>query len=506
MPRTVALRSFPRISASLRLILAVALLLAARAWAGDDFERWYTLEMGGKRAGYMHAVQRTVGDQITSETKLVIAFGRGDAAVKIEMAGSFVETKDGRPVSMRSSQELAKTPMVTTYTFGEDAIAIKSEQAGRTTADTAPLPEGSWLPPAAASEYVRQRLAAGAEKIVVRSMDPLTGAAPTTTTRTGVKKVETEVMGKRVSAFECTAVSSANPSIESVEVLDEEGIAVRSTANMGPFAITIVAATRAAALAEAEAPEVMVRTFVKPDRRIERARELESATYLLSIPSGEMPELPGTGAQRVEAVGRSSARVTIATSGGAAADPKDAEDRTLLASSPMLNHEDERVSELVKKALVGAGESPKERAQALRGFVHRHINRKDLGVGFASASEVARTRQGDCTEHATLLAAMLRGAGIPSRVVSGLIYADEFAGEREIFGYHMWAQGLMEVGGRLTWVDLDPTLPGAAFDATHIALSVSSLPDADASKSLSGLVPLLGRLEIKVENAAGSNP
>jgi hypothetical protein len=97
-----------------------------------------------------------------------------------------------------------------------------------------------------------------------------------------------------------------------------------------------------------------------------------------------------------------------------------------------------------------------------------------------------------------LLAAMLRADGIPSRVACGLIYADEFAGEREIFGYHMWTQALLSIDGVPTWVDLDPTLAGAAFDATHIALGVSALGDADATSSLSGLIPLLGRVTIRV--------
>ena len=38
---------------------------------------------------------------------------------------------------------------------------------------------------------------------------------------------------------------------------------------------------------------------------------------------------------------------------------------------------------------------------------------KDLSVGFATAADVARTAQGDCTEHAVLLAALLRASDIP---------------------------------------------------------------------------------------------
>ena len=97
---------------------------------------------------------------------------------------------------------------------------------------------------------------------------------------------------------------------------------------------------------------------------------------------------------------------------------------------------------------------------------------------------------------------MLRADGIPSRVVSGLIFADSFAGSEGIFAYHMWAEGLFDLDGKKCWIDLDATLPPATpFDATHIALIVSSLADDQVQNPLVAMVPLLGRLSIKVEKA-----
>ena len=39
---------------------------------------------------------------------------------------------------------------------------------------------------------------------------------------------------------------------------------------------------------------------------------------------------------------------------------------------------------------------------------------------------------------------MLRADGIPARVASGLVYADGFLGSRDIFGWHMWTQALID--------------------------------------------------------------
>ncbi len=487
---------------SVALLLSLLSLLAGPSLcrAGDGYERWYTLEMAGRRAGYMHAAQTRTGDTITSSTKIVLGIGRGNEGVRVSMEGTFVETAAGKPVSMASVQRLGTMPVSTRYTFAETGVLVENDQAGQVTRTQKPLPEGMWLTPAAAGEFVRQRLRAGAQEIVVRTVDPMSGLDPATITRSEIRPEVVTVMGRNVEGFRCKAVSSASPAVESLEVLDSEGIPIRSSAAMGGIRIKITAATKEEALREAEAPEMMVRTFVKPDRPIARPRETREAVFVLGLPEGESPTLPTTGSQRVAPEPDGSVRVTITVGAHHGASPADLENPSFREASSLLNSDDAAVRALADEGLRHAGEAPMERAEQLRRFVHEHISQKDLGVGFASASEVARSKQGDCTEHATLLAAMLRSSGIPSRVASGLIYADQFAGEREIFGYHMWAQALLEVEGKHAWVDLDATLPGSRFDATHITLAVSALPDADATASLSGLIPLLGRLEIQVES------
>src|SRR5690606_5928862 len=118
---------------------------------------------------------------------------------------------------------------------------------------------------------------------------------------------------------------------------------------------------------------------------------------------------------------------------------------------------DAKVKELTAKALkpLPEGADALRKAETLREFVYGYIEKKNLGVGFATASEVARTASGDCTEHGVLLAAMLRAGGVPSRVVAGLLYVDEFEGATETFGYHMWTQALVDINGTASWIDVD---------------------------------------------------
>ena len=129
-----------------------------------------------------------------------------------------------------------------------------------------------------------------------------------------------------------------------------------------------------------------------------------------------------------------------------------------------------------------------KKAQRLRRAVHELIAEKSFGVAKASASEVIETKEGDCTEHAVLLAAMARAEGLPSRGVSGLMYGN---GQ---FGYHMWTQ--VYVGG--AWRDVDAVLPGRDFDATHIRLSTSALGDDDSLLDLAAFASVFGNLKIEV--------
>ena len=93
--------------------------------------------------------------------------------------------------------------------------------------------------------------------------------------------------------------------------------------------------------------------------------------------------------------------------------------------------------------------TPLERAEAMRAFVFDYIEEKNLSTAFASASEVARTRIGDCSEHGVLLAAMLRADGIPARVAHGLVFVPGFGKKKQgAFGWHMWTQAMIDGAGR----------------------------------------------------------
>lgn len=480
--------------------MLLVLATPATGSPGEPRERYYIVQLAGQRAGWMREASTRTDETLTTDVELHFEIKRGETGVRISMRSAFVETLDHRPISMTSTQAMAAAPITTTVRFLSDGLDVAVEQNGNTTTQRQPLPEGEWLTPGGADEYVRRRLEAGADRIVVRSLDPLAGTRPVISTYEGFTKETIEIFGRDVPATRATLTTSESAGIKTIEHLDSSGRMLKSVTSLGGIEMTILAADKALALSELDAPELMQSTFVKPKGKIKAPRKVESAVYVLRVPDGRLDDLPELPAQRPMRIDERTLRLAVTM--GDDARPEGEPGPEHLAASAMLDKDDPAVIALANNANLPSDAPPSIVAESMRRIVYDHIDEKHLGVGMGSASEVARTATGDCTEHATLLAAMLRVNGIPSRTVSGLVYVDDFAGSRDIFGYHMWTQAWVELNGQAQWVDYDATLgPAKRFDATHIALSVSAMGDNETNNALISLVPLLGRLEIEIERA-----
>jgi transglutaminase-like putative cysteine protease len=519
------------------LVLAWSAAAAAGAVAdpGDE-EQWYVILHNDERVGYMQTATRHEpgADRITSTQEVKLSIARGGTPVEIAVGSSFTETAAGRPIEAESRVDLGAAPMVSRAVFHDGRIEVTTGQQGRTSTQVRRPIEGDWLAPAAMRRHVEARLAAGAEQIEVRTLDLSMGLTPVSMSMRVQGPTQVEVYGKTLPAIAWEATTSALPGMTMRDFVDERGQTIKSTMSLMPgFELTVLRADQALALSELTPAEMMAQTFVVPSRPIERPRQVRRAVYRLTPIGAELAaRLPSGGVQTVAGFGSGSKAqgTAIVTVDMTLDDVAEFPGGRYLEASPILNHEDPAVRAWLEPLASMTFAAPADRAVAewLRGQVFRRVKSKDLSVGFATASEVARTRQGDCTEHAVLLAALLRGAGIPSRTVSGLIYADQFAGHEGIFGYHMWTQawiaapapgifpapgiapgiapgtetvpevdGEQPVMGR--WIDLDATLPaGVRFDATHIALSVSDLNEGSMGNDMAVLGALMGRLEVEV--------
>ncbi len=471
-------------------------------------ERWYALEMMGARAGYTRISEKTEDGKILSGTEINLSMKRGAlAAMKISMKSDWVETEDGKPVSLTSTRQLGAKPEIRVYRFLPEGLEITTGTGASQSKAVVPLPAPEFLPPAARERVIAAALKADQKTIVVQGLDegPAGGVMPYTATYTVVERTTVEVLGKKTPAIKWKVALDSMPGVNTTEYVDDRGIALRSEMDMGGIKLVQLAADKELALAKVTGPELLASTLVKPDRPIDSPRKLKEAVYLLSVKDGDMPDLPPLPSQKVERLDAKTIRLTVSATFTAVDQPVTEVPAIFTDRSSMLDCKDPVVMELAAQAAKAAKDTTDAaKAEAMRRFVYGFIKEKNLDVGFATASETARTKSGDCTEHGCLLAAMLRAQGIPARVCSGLVYVDRFVEQKNIFGYHMWAQALLpDANGVKRWVDLDAALDEShPFDATHINLGTSALSDTQNENFMVALAPLLGKLKISVETTS----
>lgn len=491
---------FPRL-----LALIAAALLTAQAPA-QNVDAWHLVLIGDERTGWMHYREEDLGYGLKTSNTIHIEIARGETPITIRIASEFIESYNGKPFELTLEQQLGAEPIKQFFRWQDDgSIKATVTRGEESTIQTLPAVRGEWLTPAAARNVLRRYLDDNAPSFEYVILDVMAGLTTTRVTSHVVGRSIIDAVGKRIPVVTLRTEQSASPGIITTEHVDAAGVPVRTELNLGGITLVVTRSEKELALAPFEPTELLVNTFVTPSRAIPDPRKLRSATYVLSLPDGVMPDLPDTGAQRADRLDERRVRVSVDLGRVAPAIEEEVRDGAYYIGSQMINWRDPAIGEIADRAIARQNALPNhEKAERARRFVHRYVQTKSLDVGLASASETCRTQEGDCTEHAVLLAAILRYYGVPSRIASGLIYAEEFAGRARIFGYHMWTQALIkDADGVLRWVDLDATLPpNTPFDATHIALSISPMNDGDVINSMATLAPLLGRLEIEVESTA----
>ncbi len=132
-------------------------------------------------------------------------------------------------------------------------------------------------------------------------------------------------------------------------------------------------------------------------------------------------------------------------------------------------------------------------AKRINAFVHKHLKEKTLAHTFASATEAYRDQAGDCTEHSVLFSTLAKIVGIPTKLVTGLVYV---SGPNPSFGYHEWVEVWLGSG----WHPMDPTFDQVTADLTHIKFA-EGLSDPDGLRR-AGLAAasLIGDVQLSVSD------
>jgi hypothetical protein len=246
---------------------------------------------------------------------------------------------------------------------------------------------------------------------------------------------------------------------------------------LGGLRLTLQNATETEAHAPNRALDHVVGQFQKSPYRFPASSLRGKIRYAFDN-GGRAPRIPVGGGQRSWTDGQTTwIQVCAECAPDDMALSDDARAR-MTRPTPWLDYQDPALSRPAQR--MARADDPALTLRRLTNHVRHHmsVERIDM-LGYGSALEAFRSRRGDCTEYAVLLAAMGRAAGVPTRVVSGLVYSRSFEGQNYVFVPHVWVQAWTGKG----WESFDAAL--GSFDSTHLALAASE--DGDPTELFAGI-------------------
>jgi transglutaminase-like putative cysteine protease len=485
------------------MIACLGLFGASHSPAHADLtESWDAVFMGGVKVGQIHIFIEPVTDKgrklIRVRVDTTIRLKRQNDQVTLELQYGTIETPDGEVLRLdtrtvaadtiiRAHGDVVDGKMVMNFRTGDNVqkktidwgADVRGPYAAEQSMARSPMTEGEvrslkmFMPDL--NEICDIKLTAGKKEEVA-----LGGGAKRTLLRV---EQTTSLDGKARSEFDSTMF------------VDEKGQVLKSESDlMGGMVLyrtTKQGAILPSTTVTANQFDQIARSVIKVVRPIKDSEKTRDIRYRISLKNGNPADVLPTDRRQTVNPGSKESEVILEVK---TAGRKDGQAETpptspeYLEPNALINSDDPKIVELMRKA-VGNATNPWEKASKIERWVAENIRDKNFKTAFAPASEVAVNLSGDCTEHGVLTAAMCRAAGIPSRVVVGLVYASELKG----FGYHMWNE--VFVDGR--WVAIDATFAQDEVDAVHIKLSESSLKGVAPFEALLPIVRVLGKMSIE---------
>lgn len=519
-----SLRRFPMIVVSaMTTTCAVATPIDIKNPPQGRFsDEWAEIYMTSGKVGYAHTTMNRDGDLIITGATFHMVLGRAEQPVKIGMTQNTTETLAGVPVTFGSEMDMSVMKSATKGTVKDGKVTIVTSQYGMDQTQTFDFPAGAMMTWGAYRESMLRGFKPGIQyTLTVYAPElRLDGSVNAVTT---VGEWEELRLGAKVTKGQKVTVTLESPigSFEMASWVDAEGVPLKAKVPIpGMGDIEMITTDQATALRDFVPPEFFNTSTVPAKRKIDRAAARRIKYRLTAKSAGvELGDLPTTEMQSVVGKNEKSVELLVArvTHKPRTPSPSQGEGRgeghtpspprgegrgegqndpsmsEYLEGNLMINTADPKLIELAKQASGGEKE-PFALADKLRRFVTNYVETKSLNIGFATASEVARTKEGDCSEHGVLLAALGRLNGLPSRVVVGLAYVPIFGNQDDIFGYHLWTQFFID--GR--WIDVDAALRETDVSPARIAFAVSSLKNAGLADLSLPLITKLGAIDLDI--------
>lgn len=439
-------------------------LVAAFASAADQY---FAIYLNGGKVGY--SVSRELKDG-WSESETVFRSALMGQDLDMRIVSQTLADKDGQPKEIRTTSESGGRTQVVTAKFAAKEIKVVINNAGTITERTLAIPPGAKVVEDATSALILN--GAGTTKSYkVHVLDVTTVTLiENEVTLDGPRKVE--VFGK---TYDATLVTVKDPRATSKIYYSAKGDVIKIEAALG---MVMVPVTKEVALADiTERTDLGESAAIRVSPEIVRPFDLISVKYRVSnadlsrCPSDAYQTIAKNGAEwivSVHPIDRGRARDETITEAARYAQKWLKPSLHIPAGSP----EFKRLS----AGIVGGEKHVLAASERISRWIERTMT-SNAGIGvLRDATEVLASKEGVCRDYAILGATLMRSAGIPTRVTSGLIY------DNGQMYYHAWD----EVWSGKEWITYDPTRANQPTNALRFKLAHGNVEDAFAFPVLQG--------------------
>lgn len=473
--------------------------------AADRKEYWDAIFFADQKVGYLHTVSEPIVEdgrklvRITADSELNIK--RFAQSTQQKLRYTSWETPEGEVVRFESAMtsgdsDTAKASLEANGVVRNDQIELQLVTLGQTQKANLPW-DKSWGGYFAMEQSLERKPLEPGEQRTLRALMP--GFNQTAEVELSAGKIETTetLDGPRDLLRVAMKITLAGNAIQQTIWTDPQGQTIKTV--MPALKQVTYRTTKEQALAKSSATfDLGERTIVKVSQAIPNPHDTQHIVYRATVETGDIENLFASSAtQRVKKLNDHSVEIDVRSlrpdtelgTDYAKEDPPSPDD---LETNNFIQSDDQQIQELAKQIEPG-NPSKWAVAVALERNVKETVHIKSFSQALSSAAEVLRTREGDCTEHSVLLAALCRARQIPARVAIGLVYYPQAYG----FAYHMWTT--VWINDR--WIPLDSTLGAGGIGAAHLMVSSSSLKGVDPLTQFLPVLQLMGNLKLEIVSA-----
>lgn len=447
---------------------------ALPAATSDARDEWFGVYHGGDKVGHAHRVTARTADGYAFYEDSVVALAMLGTPQTLRTA---LAAETGHDYALRRFRFTLVSPATVfsaTGTSDDHVLTVRYGARGQEADLRLPLTEPIYLP-----STLRPRVLAGDRTPGTRYTVPVFSPLglrnePMTITVDG-----TETLDGPDGPITTVRLVEEHQGLQARAWIDPDGGVVREEAALG-FTLTRESEERALAHTAHAAPVDLAAVSMVPltgDVADPRA----AARLTMRVSGDAAARIPDDGRQRLHGDLLRIAREALPPPAPLPLVlPATPDIATAVGAAPFLEVDDPTLAARAR-AIVGDARDSVTAARRLVGWVAAAIEKAPT-ITVPSAREVLSSRRGDCNEHATLLVALARAAGIPARLVAGVVYAGDG------FYYHAWTE--LWLG---TWVTADSVFDQMPVDATHVKL-VEGGPERQIA-----LAGLIGKLAFRVE-------